>query len=171
VIDAILKVRRAGADDAAAIAAVNVASWRAAYRGLMPDAYLEALSVEAKRAMWAGSLAREPASRKVTFVAVRGADVIGYATVGPDGESGSGLLYMMYVAPEHWRTNAGSGLMHASREAMKRDGYRTAVLWVLEQNERARRFYERDGWAADGVSQPDDYGNTKLIALRYVTRL
>jgi hypothetical protein len=45
------------------------------------------------------------------------------------------------------------------------------VLWVLEQNERARRFYERDGWAADGVSQPDDYGNTKLIALRYVTRL
>jgi GNAT superfamily N-acetyltransferase len=164
-------IRRATVGDAAAIAAVDVASWRAAYHNLMPDAYLDALSVDEKTASWARSLRREAASKKQTFVAERDGDVIGYATVGPDGESGSGLLYLMSVTPEHWRGGAGHALMLASRDALKRDGYRMAVLWVLERNERARRFYEADGWTADALTQTSDYGGTPLVALRYVTRL
>ena len=169
--DATLDVRRAILQDAAAIAAVNVASWRAAYRGLMPDAYLDGLDVEEKRANWARTLGRETVTRTRTFVAECDSKVIGYATVGPDGESGSGLLYMMYVAPEHWRSGAGRVLMDASRGTLTRDGYRMAVLWVLERNERARRFYEADGWTADALTQTDDYGGTRLVALRYVTRV
>ena len=171
MIDTTLNVRRAVLQDAAAIAAVNVASWRAAYRGLMPDAYLDALDVDEKRANWARTLGRETVKRTRTFVAECDSKVIAYATTGPDGESDSGLLYMMYVAPEHWRSGAGGVLMHASRDALKRDAYRMAVLWVLEQNERARGFYESDGWTADGVSQADDYGGTRLTALRYVTAI
>ncbi|MDP9237086.1 MAG: hypothetical protein M3P30_06755 [Chloroflexota bacterium] len=56
------------------MAAIEVASWRAAYRDLMPKAYLDALSFEDKTANWARSLSGEDARRKRTLVAVNHAD-------------------------------------------------------------------------------------------------
>jgi GNAT superfamily N-acetyltransferase len=167
----VIIVRAARVDDARAIAAVDVASWRAAYRDLMPAAYLDALSVEEKTARWSSSLAREAPRRKQTLVAEDDGAVIGYATVGPDGESGSGLLYLMYVAPDQWRRGVGAALMAHVCETLRRDGFRSGVLWVLERNDRARGFYEAQGWSADGASQINDYGRTKLSALRYTLAL
>jgi len=166
-----MNIRQATPEDALAIGTVDVASWRAAYRGLMPDAYLDALSVDDTAARWTSSLSREGARRKRTFVTEHEGAVVGYATVGPDGESGSGLLYLMYVAPDHWRRGSGSALIAAACDALRHDGYRTAVLWVLEHNERARRFYEAHGWTADGAIQPNDYGCVTLPALRYTVAL
>lgn len=147
-------------------------SWRAAYRGLMPDAYLDALSVEEKAAQWARSLARERPRNKRTLVAEDEDALVGYATIGPDGESGSGLLYLMYVTPAYWRRGVGSALMAPTCDAFRQDGYRMAVLWVLRRNERARAFYERACWQIDdAATQINDYGGTKLTAVRYTLAL
>ena len=165
--DAEPRVRPATVADAAAIAAVDVASWRAAYRGIMPDVYLDALSVVRKTSDWERSLGRERERGKRTLVAEIGGDIAGFATVGPDIEArGIGLLFLMYVAPERWGSGCGRALMTASEAALRELGYEQAVLWVLEANTRARHFYEAAGWRPEGTRRTSDYG-VPLVALRY----
>ncbi len=167
-----MQPRRATPEDAGAIAACHVASWQAAYRGLMPDAYLDALSVEDRVAQWRGSLEREELRGKRTFVVeAEHRRLIGCATVGEDEQPGRGLLLLMYVREEAWRTGVGRALLGAAENALRELGYSAAVLWVLEQNQRARRFYEAAGWRADGERQMHDYGGARLEALRYAITL
>ena len=147
-------------DDVEAIADGHVASWREAYRELMPAAYLDALSRDESSARWRESLGREDARL-----------LIGYATVGPDEEPVRGMLLLMYVRERAWGTGAGRELMIAAEDALRELGYADAVLWVLERNERARRFYETAGWSADGGRQSQDYGGVTLEAIRYARAL
>ena len=61
------------------------------------------------------------------------------------------------MLPEAWGSGAGSALMAPGIEALRASGYRDAILWVLEDNPRARRFYEREGWALDGGAKQDEF--------------
>jgi len=71
----------------------------------------------------------------------------------PAGRAGSvGELYALYVTPAWWSTGAGRALMGSVLSALGGDGYRRVILWVLADNARARRFYERAGFAADGAT-------------------
>ena len=150
-----MNVRPATPDDVPAIAEIHVAAWRAAYRGHMPDAYLDSLSVEQRRAMWAGVLARGGPGQ--IAVVDRG-----FCFYGPsrDGEHGAAEIYALYVHPDAWRQGAGRALcQHAERHAAALE-LAKVTLWVLTANEPARRFYERLGYAADGGERT----NTRLIA-------
>jgi RimJ/RimL family protein N-acetyltransferase len=138
----------------------------------MPDAYLEALSVDDRVAQWRGSLEREEQDGKRTFVVeAEHRPLIGCATVGEDEQPGRGLLLLMYVLEEAWGTGVGRALLGAAENRLRDLGYSTAVLWVLERNQRARRFYEAAGWRADGERQMHDYGDAKLEAIRYAITL
>jgi putative phosphoesterase len=159
-------VRPATVADAAEVASVEVASWRAAYRGIMPDAYLSAMSVERQARVWARALDGERSRGKRTLVATVERSIVGYAMVGRDKEGGDGLLYLMYVLPQWWGSGAGDALMASAEQSLAELGHARSILWVLETNTRARRFYERRGWSADDATQVDDYGGTRLQALR-----
>jgi GNAT superfamily N-acetyltransferase len=153
-------VRRATNDDAAAIAGVHVRSWRSAYRGQMPDAVLDGLSESERAAAWRRWLA--PADHGVQ-VAVAGGAVIGFCSLiaarDADLPGGTGEVAAIYVLPEHWRSRAGSVLMLAALELARQRGYRGLTLWVLASNDRARRFYERCGFVADGAEKVQRIGD------------
>jgi ribosomal protein S18 acetylase RimI-like enzyme len=69
-----------------------------------------------------------------------------------DGRAGRvGEVYAIYVVSAWWSAGAGRALMNAALAALRADGYRRAVLWVLADNVRARRFYDRAGFAPDGA--------------------
>jgi GNAT superfamily N-acetyltransferase len=164
-----MHVRDARIQDAPAIADVNVRSWQAAYRGLMPDSYLDALSGEEDTARWQRAIAESTRRGRPVLVVEDGAGaVVGYAVVGADVDEPSlGLVFLMYVGPERWGTGAGHALMEASIERLRGAGFGRAVLWVLEANARARRFYEREGWVEEGGRSTSTYGGVALPALRY----
>jgi GNAT superfamily N-acetyltransferase len=61
-------------------------------------------------------------------------------------------VYAIYVVSAWWSAGAGRALMNAALAALRADGYLRAVLWVLADNVRARRFYDRAGFAPDGAS-------------------
>jgi ribosomal protein S18 acetylase RimI-like enzyme len=162
-------VRRATAEDAATLAAVEVTSWWAAYRGLMPDAFLDRLSLEEKTESWRRNLLKHEASgRKRVLVAVRDGEVIGFVRVGSVWDEGEvGLVYLLYVLPAYWGCGVGATLMSAAMSELQDLGMQEAILWVLRANERARRFYEGLGWRQDGGTSSEDYGGVVLEALRY----
>jgi GNAT superfamily N-acetyltransferase len=68
----------------------------------------------------------------------------------------------VYVVPEAWGTGVAGGLMSAALDALRDMGATEAFLWVVEENPRARRFYERDGWTHDGTSKPSPLGPPEL---------
>lgn len=175
VILSTVQVRVASTDDAFAVAAVHVRSWQCAYRGLIPDAYLDALSIEQRSEVWSRILADTDLPRTGAFVLEDGDDVIGFAHVAPtrddDLPASTGEVTGIYIVPSSWGRGGGRLLIAAAQESLKAAGWARAALWVLEGNLRARAFYERQGWIADGTRKIDDRGDFVLPQMRYGTIL
>lgn len=164
-------IRQATVDDAPAIGSVHVRAWQAAYRGQMPDAYLDGLRAEDRAEGWARGLARDRSAAPV-LVAEQDGAVVGFAAVGPAEEpTGYGELYAINVDPDHWGTGAGWALLDAAHQALARLGYTDVVLWVLPGNDRARRLYERAGWTADGAERTQGVLGIVVDEVRYRRRL
>lgn len=165
-----VRVRRATPEDAPIIAAIEVVSWRAAYRGLMPAAFLDGLSVSDKAATWESDIAQHgPAGRKRVLVAEENSRVVGFSLAGipTTAPAGVGLLYYLYIAPQAWRHGAGKSLMDKVMDDFAQQKVSLAHLWVLRRNVNARGFYEATGWQLDDESQVDNYGGVALEAVRY----
>jgi GNAT superfamily N-acetyltransferase len=163
-----MRIRPAHLDDAPAIAAVHVASWQGAYRGQLPDEVLANLDVERRTASWRQHLTGEG---QFTFVAEDDGRISGFAhgnaarEDNPDGKIGE--VFAIYASPDAWGTGAGRELMAAAVEWLREAGFREAVLWVLDSNVRARRFYELAGWAPDGTSKDDVVAGVPVTEVRY----
>jgi GNAT superfamily N-acetyltransferase len=158
----VTEIRAADRSDAHAFAAVHVASWQVAYRGLLPEGVLTGLSVAGREQMWSAILS-DPSPRSSVLVAARNGAVLGFASIGVsrDGDAGGdvGELNALYLQPEHWRQGIGSRLHAAAVAGLCSLGFSAATLWVLEGNDRALRFYEWAGWAEDGWRRVDTGAN------------
>jgi GNAT superfamily N-acetyltransferase len=169
-------VRDATLDDAKAIAAVHVRSWQAAYRGLLPDDLLDSLSAPDREAMWRMSIAR-PALGHGCVVAEEEGDVIGFAAFGPARQGhgaaspDAGEVYAIYLAPERLGRGVGRTLLSGATDRLREAGFRSALLWVLEANERARGFYELMGWRVDGATTTERIDCVNLPTVRYAIAL
>jgi GNAT superfamily N-acetyltransferase len=88
-------------------------------------------------------------------------------TLGPSRDHDcDGELYGVYVLPEAWGTGAGGELMETALAELGA-AFREAILWVLEDNPRARRFYEKHGWQPDGATKRDEYLGVETHEVRY----
>ncbi len=164
-------VRLAGAGDADAIGRIQVETWRAAYTGLLPDEAVASFDVASNQERWRGWLRTVPQPRSATFVVEDAGEVVGFAGVGPCREAtNEGELYTIYLHPSRWGSGIGRALLGRAEESMHASGFRSAVLYVLEGNERAIRFYEAAGWTRDG-SKVDEFQGAAVTELRYRKRL
>jgi ribosomal protein S18 acetylase RimI-like enzyme len=165
-------VRAAEPEDAMAVAWVHVRSWQAAYRGLIPDEYLDGLRSEDRAQRY--DFGDPDPQKPKTFVAVDGAEVWGFATISPSRDAdlpGHGELCGLYADPACWGRGVGLTLMREARERLRERGFAGALLWVLDGNVRAERFYERDGWRADGQRRIADVWGMELPEVRMVQGL
>jgi GNAT superfamily N-acetyltransferase len=160
-------VRHATSADADAIGRVQVETWRTAYAGLLPQETIDAFDVGARQEMWREGLSRAPRLGSATFVAVVDDEIVGFTTVGAShSEDGTGELYAIYVDPSSWGTGAGRALIERAEASLRESGFPAALLWVLEGNERAERFYRAAGWQRDGKKE-DDFQGARVTELRY----
>lgn len=166
--------RPAGPDDVEGISTVRIRSWQEGYRGTVPQAYLDGLSVEAQIARWRARTATGVPGG--SSVAVDDGQVVGWSSVGAyrDDEAGAaapgprcGEVNAIYVLPERWGGGIGRALMDYSLGVLAADGLSPALLWVLRDNERARRFYAGYGWRPDGATHTYDVGGATLPEVRY----
>ena len=170
-------VLRAGVPtDADAIADVQVASWRAGYAHVFPQSVLYADDFDStRRTFWKSW--RFGAGHRVAVVTERSDDdrerLIGFCSYGPERErargfTGRGEVWAFYVHPDRWGCGAATQLMEHVEDRLRAEGFVTAVLWVLDDNPRARRFYERQGWVATGIAANfDDYCEVSVPEVEY----
>lgn len=166
-----LLVRRAGPDDARAIAEVVVTGWQTAYRGILPDEFLDSLRVDAREVAWREMLGRDADGGTPAWVAEGNERVVGFVSSGPprdeDVPSSAAEIYAIYVLPQSWRQGLGSDLLQTAVEHWQSGGAQTLVLWVIEANQRARSFYEAMGWQPDGGRRELALAGTAALEVRY----
>jgi GNAT superfamily N-acetyltransferase len=173
-----INVRPARIADAPGMAVAHLEAWRVGYRGLLPDAHLDGLDAGQRTAAWE-QLLGEADVDIATMVAVVDAEVAGISTIGPyrpvDGQPTPPdlcELWMLNVHPDHWGTGVAQALMAEDIAWLGREREEPrAALWVLEGNARGRRFYEKEGWSADGTTRHDAVGGVDVVELRYVRPL
>jgi GNAT superfamily N-acetyltransferase len=171
-------VRSAAVADARAIAEIVVRGWRAAYRGILPDDFLDGLSVDAREIAWRMRLAGGAEGGGPVWVAELDAKAIGFVSTGPPrdedmqpshrlGVPTGAEIHAIYVAPEAWRKGAGRALLTTAVDHWRGGDVAILVLWVLEENDVGRAFYEAMGWRPDGARQLLDLGGLAVPEVRY----
>ncbi|MFG2126292.1 GNAT family N-acetyltransferase [Streptomyces sp. NPDC048751] len=156
------------------VSEIRVRGWQTAYQGLMPQSYLDVLSTtrdaERRRAGFGqgdGSV--------VNLVAEHDGEVIGWAAHGPyrDGETRTedAELYALYVDPDRLGSGVGRGLLRESLRQCAALGHERMYLWVVKGNTRARRFYERGGFRADGTEEPFEVDGVAVPEVRHARPL
>ena len=167
-----LEIRPIAEEEIDEVARVHVRSWQSGYAGIVPEEFLASLD-PAEFAARRRYTAVPPGGGAVC--AVEDGTIVGHAAFGPyrpDRETideTMGELYSIYVEPEQWGRGAGRRLFATARERLGAAGFPDMRLWVLEDNHRARRFYERQGMRPDGEREvwiPRGY-TVVLPELRY----
>ncbi|GGU79702.1 N-acetyltransferase [Streptomyces albospinus] len=168
--------------DIDAVAGVRVRGRQAAYQGLMPRAYLDAMSV-AEDARQRRERFRRRRPGVFELVAERCGEVIGRVAVGPvrdpdvaleGGElrtsPPAGELLALCVEPGPIGTGVGRALPADGTDRARAGGFGTLYVWVVHGNPHARRFYERAGFAPDGAEEAYDVAGRRVAELRYRRR-
>jgi GNAT superfamily N-acetyltransferase len=155
------RVREVTDSDVTAIAEFQTTCWREAYRGVVPQAYLDRVGVADRERRWSERL--DSGTRRIAL-AEAGSSVIGVVSWGlADVEDAPALeLMSLYVAANHRGTGIATTLIHRAV------GGSPAHLWVFEDNPRAKRFYAKQGFRFDGHRRVDS--DTELWEQRFVRR-
>lgn len=147
-----LVVRHPREGEAAQLAQVHITAWKQAYQGLLPDRFWNHEALAGRIQLWSKVLAEEERRSNARIAEIDG-EIAGIAMIGQADDADVDVeLYLIYLLAEHY----GSGAADALLNDLVGDGSmgeRSASLWVFKDNPRARRFYEKHGFRADGAEQ------------------
>lgn len=163
-------IRGASASDVEAIAAMHLASWWAAYSDIVPDGFLDSISLASRIERWRRALSSSESPLTETIVAVGGDIVLGVCSFGPRRRPASseiGEIYSLHVGPDSWRQGLGRALLDTSLQRLASRGFAGSVLWVLRDNWNARRFYEARGWVVIGEQMTQERDGYAIPETRY----
>ena len=157
--------RVAGNGEAGDIASLHADSWRSAYRGLLPDEYLDHDVGEERARVWANRFREREGT--LTIVAERQGVLVGFAhTVLDEDPDWGSLIDNLHVSPNAKRGGIGRGLLHETATQLRVPSPGRIHLWVLEANAPARAFYTAIGGTESGAGSTDD-GGADLPTLRF----
>lgn len=148
-------IRPARLADLEALTRMHLAAFRAGHEAAVAPATLDELTPERMRERWEQRLTA-PGAGSVLLVAEGAGRLVGTAGSGPPRDDDvdratTGELYSLYVDPRDWGAGHGAVLHDAALAHLRGGGFGAAVLWVMEANPRARRFYAARGWSTEGA--------------------
>lgn len=155
--------------DIPALAELVVLAWQIAYRHILPDALLDNLSIAQAKERWANMIKLE---HIFTLIAERDGRAIGFVRFGPTRDRDDdprlvGEVYAIYVHPDFWRMGAGEALLRGAIDQLRQRGFVELTLWTLQENRRARAFYEKQDLSLDHATKKIKRGGKTTIEVRY----
>jgi GNAT superfamily N-acetyltransferase len=175
-------VRPARPAEAGEIARIQLATWRTAYRRMLPRQVLDSLDEGFLAGRWAEAIDAPPTGRHRVLVAVEPSEesagaLVGFAAAGPADEQalapgeaplGDGVVAVtdLLVEPRWGRRGHGSRLLAASVQQWRSDGFRTAVAWAYERDDATRAFLGSAGWEPDGAARALDVDDLLVNQVR-----
>jgi GNAT superfamily N-acetyltransferase len=169
-------VRPALPEDAAEIARIQVATWRTAYRALLPPGVLDDWDVGSAGASWRAAVTSPPTRGHGVLVALERNTAVGFAAFGPaelapgeepDPDGPTTEIGTLLVEPRWGRRGHGSRLLAAVSDLARSGGAARLQVWLLEADRVSARFYESAGWGPDGWARTLDTGGEPLREIRW----
>jgi ribosomal protein S18 acetylase RimI-like enzyme len=150
--------RDARLEDAEAAATIHVKTWQIAYRGQIPNDYLDSLDVVSRTKRWQEKLSN-PSPRTRNLIAEANQKIIGFCDIGKsrdeDATDDVGEVLAIYIDTDFMGKGVGTKLIDKALESLKDFVFKSATLWVLEINTIGRRFYEKNGWTTEGTTKSE----------------
>lgn len=163
-----IRLRDGEVSDAEAVESVHFASREAVYAGRTADWPPPGPDRKGRIERWRSWLGDDDIS---ALVAEQQGEVVGFCTIRPSNDEDAGPetaeMPTLYVRPDYWHRGLGRVLCGAGLDRARERGFRHLTLWVLEMNGRARDFYRKVGFVADGATKIDELTTERLVALRY----
>jgi ribosomal protein S18 acetylase RimI-like enzyme len=168
-----MEIRHATPSDPPILARILSSARSDGYRGAIPDDVLDWMVTQFGEAEWRCKLQRLANSRRHLELAVLDGIPVGYVEYGAREEEKDHPceVFSLFVEPGRNRRNVGSELLRRAEKILLNEGAGDAVLWVLESNAKARRFYESQGWQPDGRRRSTQFGPGVLSEVEYRKRL
>ena len=164
-----IHIRPAILEDAASIARVHVDSWRSTYAGIVPAEYLAAFSYRNRESHWKELLTTYRPGTSYFVAETEDGDIVGFANAGPEREGDRiyrSELYAIYILEEYQHMGLGRRLFSSVTQRLLADGFDSMLLWVLEDNSPAIRFYESLGGERVG-RETITIGGVDLVEVAY----
>ena len=161
-------IRSAVPEDAPGLTKVRQQGWLFAYRGLMPDAILDQMDGEKETRRWKEKIAQPPVNSYLLCVEID-REVVGFCAGGKNRDADDvydGEIYALYVLPDRHNQGIGRALVKMGMDWLRDRGYRQMLIWVLRDNQKARRFYEAVGGKLERERQIE-IGGTALMEVGY----
>jgi len=165
-----ITIRKVSVEETDEFVECHIKCWQAAYKGIMPDDFLNSMpSNHEKIAELFRQGINESCGYEYCCVIYNGKMIgkLGFSKCLDDDKTGAGEIHAIYLLDDYWDKGYGRQLMEFAMENLKEMGFREIVIWLLDENSRARRFYEKFGFEADGTTKEIDLSET-LIEIRYV---
>ena len=163
-----ISIREATVEDAKTISSIGVASWQAAYSGIVPSEYLDSLSIEKRERYVAKSLA---VHTNRFMIAEADGQAVGmicfYSSNSETAMREIWELEALYLLPQYWNKGIGRKLIQYAFQYIRDHGGCNCNLWVLADNNRARQFYESAGLICIGIEKSIIIGGKELIEVCY----
>ena len=171
-------IRAATVEDARSLAEVHNEGWGWGYRGLVPDSFLDDRDDDTSEQRWIEYFIEEEHEADGVFVAEDDVGAIGIIACGPASQSygaepplGVGEVQLLYLRERAQGMGVGRALLQRGLEHLREMGFTKAILWVMDSNSRARRFYEAGGWRADGATGEHRFDDVSVPVMRYACDL
>lgn len=165
-----IAIRPARLEDAKQIAHIQISSWRRAYKGIVPDRYLDGMHTETFIQKWQEFLATDEKGDRF-FVPIVDDMVVGFINTGPARDEDVGFMYELrsiYLHPSYWGQGVGKALFEHSRKILKDKGIKSLYVWVLKDNLIGRKYYEKmGGTEISGLTKTLDIAGLRLDEIVY----
>lgn len=159
-----MEIRRMKIEEVNDVSRIYARSWKAAYRGIVPQDYLDGLP----ELRWTALLAENPSK---SYVLIDGGRLAGTSSISPARDekmAGWGEIISLYLLPEYFGRGHGRALLDFCVNELRAAGYAHIYLWTLEKNTVARTFYEKAGFKHDGEKITCSIGGESLTEVRYI---
>lgn len=162
------RIRYADADDAKLLGEIHAQSWKVAYKGIVLDEILNNITSDKRQKYFEKALSEKLEEDAIIF---ENEKAVGQITIGKcrdlDKNDYYGEVWGIYLLPEFWNKGIGTILINWGLDELKKRNYKMVTLWVLADNLKARKFYEKIGFEHDGTIKEITIGKT-LNEYRYV---
>ncbi|MBC8953996.1 GNAT family N-acetyltransferase [Xenorhabdus sp. PB62.4] len=144
----VYKIREACVSDARKIALLHVRSWQAAYKNILPSKELGELSLSEKVGSWNKRLNHSESNFPKTLIAECDSEIVGFCSFGSDPDDpNTGSILAIYFYQKHWGMGYSQQLIYTALNELKLAGFTFVIIWVIEDNLRALKFYKKIGFS------------------------
>ena len=163
-----MQIRRATLADTLTISKIHALSWKAAYEGIVSQDYLDNL----KDDFWVEFFENSIWNDVLTVQLVLENDLpVGCISYGKSRDTKLpdwGEIVSLYLLPQYWGKGYAKRLLDAALTDFHENSYQNVFLWALIENERARKFYEKNKFTCNNEECIFEIAGEKLVDLRYV---